>query len=127
MPAKFPRLLRLPIPAFLAVACPWCGHHNLAPVATPIRELETLLESRCRSCFGGMRGSSSWAVFSGFCFAYALVSDLTLVMAHGGHLGPGLVAPIVWGVGSLIATLCAWRFLVANSTVRRGRDPRPSR
>jgi hypothetical protein len=117
----------LPIPTFLAVPCPWCGHHNLAPVATPIRELEPLLESRCRSCRGGMRGRSSWAVFGGFCLAYAVISDLTLFLVQAGHLKPtaafGAAAPYAWSAAIVIATLCVWRFLVANSTVRRGREP----
>ncbi|MBA3710519.1 MAG: hypothetical protein H0W83_17070 [Planctomycetes bacterium] len=117
----------LPIPAFLAVPCPWCGHHNLAPVATPIRELEAMLESRCRSCLGGMCGRASWAVFGGFAFAFGLLSDLTLYLAHEGHFGPsaalGSAGAVAWGATALIAMLCVWRFLIANSTVRRGREP----
>lgn len=115
-------------PTFLCTPCPWCGVRNLAPVATPIRELEPLLESRCSGCHGGVRARTSWETFACFSLAYALVSDLTVYLAVEGHLRLGgawnLIGLGAWICAVIAATAALSRFLVANSAMRRGREPR---
>jgi hypothetical protein len=111
-------------PFFLRAACPWCGHANLAPVATPVRELEPWLESRCSSCRGGMRARSTWQAFGCFALGFGLLSDTTVLLALDGRLA--LAKPLLTGLyalGFLAATAALAAFLIANSRVLRGRPP----
>jgi hypothetical protein len=111
-------------PAFLRAACPWCGHANLAPVGTPLRELEPWLESRCVSCKGGMRARATWQAFAAFALGFGLLSDATLLLALDGYLAlakPALIA--LYALGFIAASLALAAFLIANSRVLRGRPP----
>ena len=113
-------------PAFLSAACPWCGNRCLAPVATPMRELEPLLESRCGSCSGGMRARSTWNVFVCFALGFGLLSDVTMLLALDGHLALAASRAALtsaYALGFAAATVALAAFLVANSTVLRGRPP----
>jgi hypothetical protein len=114
-------------PTFLCADCPWCGERNLAPVATPLRELEPWLESRCRSCRGGMRARSTWHVFACFALGFGLLSDVTVLLALDGHLA--LAAPVraaltgAYALGFVGAMVALAAFLIANSHVLRGKPP----
>ena len=113
-------------PAFIAAACPWCGSRCLAPVATPMRELEPWLESRCGECAGGMRARASWNAFVCFALGFGLLCDVTVLLALDGHLAfaaskAALTATYALGFVAVTAALAG--FLVANSTIRRGRAP----
>jgi hypothetical protein len=114
-------------PACLTAACPWCGQRNIAPVATPLRELEPLLESRCGACSGGMRASASWHAFVCFVMGFGLLSDVTLLLALDGKLAFAAPLPAAltgaYAIGFLAVTVALAAFLTANSTVRRGHPP----
>jgi hypothetical protein len=113
------------LPACLSAACPWCAAANVAPVPTPMRELDRWLERRCSSCGGGMRARTSWEAFACFAFGYGLLSDATLLVVHEGYLSNaiGIGGLTVWLALFALGTFVLTRFLLMNASMRRGVEP----
>jgi hypothetical protein len=115
------------LPTLLTAPCPWCGCRNLAPVGTPLRELDRWLETRCRSCGGGMRGRAPWRSFVAFVCGFGLLSDLTLALALEGRFAWSTPGQLAWLAGyaalGLGLTVALAAFLIASTSVRRGREP----
>lgn len=116
------------LPRCLTAACPWCSARTLAPVGTPLPELERVMEMRCGRCGGGFTGRTRWAAFLLFAGGVALSADLPLGLAASGLLG--IATPVQrWQLAAVllllgVAVVALAAFLIANTAVRPSRPPR---
>lgn len=113
---------------WFTVACPWCGCRNGAPVAVPLRALEAALEACCRRCRGGIRGRARWLAFGSFALGVGVLANLTLALGMEGRLAAaGGAATGMWLGACAVMCVGLAAFLIANTEVRRGREPVPQR